>query len=93
MVKRKKISRDLFLEITNNHLERDNLILKIRLAQSTIENLEKDKRLAMIGKQQTQNELMILEQRHKEFLDEQEKKLGFKIRDKTINPDTLDVTD
>lgn len=90
---KEQISRELYLTIENNHLQRENLQLQIKLSQLQIENLEKDKYLTMLGKRDLQNKIKLLDQQHKRFLENEEIKLGFKILNRTINPDSLNVSD
>lgn len=86
-----KISREDYLEIKLNHLEREKLMTEVQNVALQVESIDRQKIILNLTKDDLRNKLKKIEIRHKDLLDEIRVRTGVTILGKTINPETLEV--
>ena len=86
-----KLPRDIFFEMRVNHLEMEGLKKDFNTMGLQIENLERQKVIAGLKRDDTRKAISILEAKHKEFMFEVKRKTGIDLKGKTINPETFEV--
>ena len=86
-----RLPKELYLEIRLNHLEMDGLKKDLSNVGLMIENAERAKALSNLRKDDIRNKIKVLGMKHEQFLEIVKKKTGIDIKNKTINPETLEV--
>ncbi len=86
-----KISKENYLQLRNNHLEMDLLKSQLSNIGITKEKLEREVTLMILKKDDIRQKMQNMGKQHERFLDEVKIKTGVDIRNKTIDPETLEV--
>lgn len=88
----KSLTRVQFQEIRLNHLEMDGLKKDLANVGLVIETHELSKQRAILQRSDIKNKIKILDIEHGKLLDRIKKETGIDIKNKVINPETLEVS-
>lgn len=92
VVKKNRLSKEQYFEMTNFHLRRDIAKQELKTCGVEIENLERAKQLATLRRNDVKSKLQRLEHEYDGFLTRLAKE-GIDIRNKTIDTETYEVLD
>lgn len=90
-VEQTKLSKEDFLEIRNNHLQMEVLKTKLSGMVTVMENYERAKLLATLQRDELKKNIAKLEIEHEDLLRQIQERTGIDVKNKTINPNTLEV--
>lgn len=86
-----KLGKEDFLEIRNNHLQMEVLKTKLSSMATIMENYERAKLLAVLQRDELKKGIAKLEIEHEDLLRQIRERTGIDVKNKTINPNTLEV--